>query len=118
MTGPAPQMSVQEYISIDETTETSAEMSLADIASSIQETEPEGEADDEEDVTIPQVSSKMALKAIETVQTFIMQQQESETSTKALKLALSLGNCVERVAHHTKKQSTLDAFFSRVNKKI
>ncbi|GFR64502.1 tigger transposable element-derived protein 6, partial [Elysia marginata] len=49
MTGPAPQMSVQEYISIDETTETSAEMSLADIASSIQETEPEGEADHDED---------------------------------------------------------------------
>ncbi|GFR90240.1 tigger transposable element-derived protein 6 [Elysia marginata] len=78
---------------------------------------PEGEADDKEDVTIPPESSKMALKAIETVQAFMMQQQESDTSTKALKLALSLGNCVERVAHHTKKQSTLDAFFSRVNKK-
>ncbi|GFR85611.1 tigger transposable element-derived protein [Elysia marginata] len=60
MTGPAPQMTVQEYISIDEITETSAEMSLADIDSSIQEPEPEGEADDEEDVTIPPVTSKMA----------------------------------------------------------
>ncbi|GFR98334.1 tigger transposable element-derived protein [Elysia marginata] len=118
MTGPAPQMSVLEYISIDEITETSAEMSLADIASSIQDTEPEREADDEEDVTVPPVSSKTALKAIETVQTFMMQQQGSETSIKALKLALSLGNCVERVAHHTKKQSTFDAFFSRVNKEI
>ncbi|GFS11002.1 hypothetical protein ElyMa_006660900 [Elysia marginata] len=84
MTGPAPQMSVQEYISIDEITETSAEMSLTDIASSIQEAEPEGEADDEEDVTIPPVSSKMALKAIETVQAFMMQQQESETSTSVI----------------------------------
>ncbi|GFS18308.1 hypothetical protein ElyMa_001518500 [Elysia marginata] len=70
MTGPAPQMSVQEYISIDEITETSAEMSLVDIASSIQETEPEVKADDEEDVTIPPVTSKMALKAIETEQAY------------------------------------------------
>ena len=118
MTAPAPQMSVQDFINIDETTETSAEMSLADIASSLQDTEPEGEAADEEDVTIPPVTSKMALKAIESVKTFMMQQQESETSIKALKLAMSLGNCVEQVANQTKKQSTIDAFFSPVNKNM
>ncbi|KAK3785276.1 hypothetical protein RRG08_065084 [Elysia crispata] len=118
MTAPAPQMSVQDFINIDETTETSAEMSLADIASSLQDTEPEGEAADEEDVTIPPVTSKMALKAIESVKTFMMQQQESETSIKALKLSMSLGNCVEQVANQTKKQSTIDAFFSPVNKNM
>ncbi|GFN78391.1 hypothetical protein PoB_000489700 [Plakobranchus ocellatus] len=57
----SPQISVEDDINVDETTETSEEMSLADIASSLQEREPEEERANEEDVTFPPVTSKMAL---------------------------------------------------------
>ncbi|GFO03098.1 tigger transposable element-derived protein [Plakobranchus ocellatus] len=116
MTDFSPQISVEDYyINVDETTETSAEMSLADIASSLQQREREEESANEEDVTIPPVTSKMALQALETIQTFLMQQQESENSTNALQLSISLGNCVEKAAHQAKKQSTIDSYFSKKN---
>lgn len=114
MTDMTPQISLQDFISVDETTETSEEMSLADIASSVQHTEPEEETADDEDVAVPKVTSRMALQALEQVQAFFMQQKESGTSTKALQLSLSLENCVQEIVHEAKTQSTIDSFFSRV----
>ncbi|GFN97023.1 tigger transposable element-derived protein 4-like [Plakobranchus ocellatus] len=115
MTDFFPKISVEDYINVDETTETCAEMSLAHIASSLQQREPEEESANEEDVTIPPVTSKMALQALDTIQTFLMRQQETEKSIRALQLSIALGNCVEKAALQAKKQSTIGSYFSKKN---
>ena len=61
-----PVMTVQDFTSVDETIETSQEMSVAKIAPSIQQSaEPEEEIANDEDTAIPPITSKTALQAFE-----------------------------------------------------
>ncbi|KAK3759421.1 hypothetical protein RRG08_052913 [Elysia crispata] len=82
-------------------------VSLADIASSLQDTEPEWKRLLMRKMSaIPPVTYKMALKAIESVKNVHdAAARILRPPIKALKLAMSLGNCVEQVANQTKKQS-------------
>ena len=105
-----PQMSVDEFINVDDNIQTSEAMSMDDIVSCVQQAGAEEEIVDDEPA-VPTVTTKMALQAMEQVRTFVMQQEESSVTAKALQLSLSMENCLQSLSKETKKQSTIDAFF-------
>ena len=105
-----PQMSVDEFINVDDNIQTSEAISMDDIVSCVQQAGTEEEIVDDEPA-VPTVTTKMALQAMEQVRTFVMQQEESAVTAKALQLTLSMENCLQSLSKETKKQSTIDAFF-------
>ena len=92
-----PQMSVDEFINVDDNIKTSEAISMDDIVSCVQQAGTEEEIVDDEPA-VPTVTTKMALQAMEQVRTFVMQQEESAVTAKALQLTLSMENCLQSLS--------------------
>ena len=95
-------LSVDEYISIDQSIATTEDLSLPEIAASLQQVSPEDEAEVEDDSALtPPVSSKCALKALEQVRACIMQQHDCNSALQQVEI---LENRILQTAEKSKRQ--------------
>ncbi|GFS14921.1 hypothetical protein ElyMa_006758900 [Elysia marginata] len=82
---------------------------------SLQQTTPNEEAEEEEEEDesgLMPVSSKFALKVLEQVGAYVMQQGDGDA---ALQQIQSPENTIQQMAESSKKQTTIDSYFMRLN---
>ncbi|KAK3799962.1 hypothetical protein RRG08_002377 [Elysia crispata] len=79
------EQTIDDYLAIDsDVPDTREDLSTEQIVAAVQETvEVEPTEDDTEDPTLPPVSAKSALKAVETLRLFLLQQENCSTLVEA-----------------------------------
>lgn len=117
MANEANEMSIEDYINVDQAVQTTQAMTLQDIAAE-EKNETENIADkddDDDDEPVAKVSSKTALQGLAQVRAFVMQQAESASSSKALQDAIALKNSLQGLIPLSKKQTKIDFFFKQTS---
>ncbi|KAK3712887.1 hypothetical protein RRG08_034027 [Elysia crispata] len=85
-------------------------MSTEQIIAAVQETvEVEPTEDDTEDPTLPPVSAKSALKAVETLRLFLLQQENCSTLVNGLD---GYESQIQNIATNSLKQKKITSFFT------
>ena len=81
-----PPQTIDDYLAVDsDVPDIRKDMSTEQIVAAVQETvEVEPTEDDTEDPTVPPVSAKTALKAVETLRLFLLQQENFSTLVNGL----------------------------------
>ena len=102
--------SIEEYLSVDENTESTEILSTQDIVDSIatREEDEATTAEVDEDEIQPKVSTKAAMDYLASLQTFLLQQENAEDLIKGLDKYCTF---VHNAAVYSRKQTTITSFF-------
>ena len=105
------EQTIDDYLAIDsDVPYTREDMSTEQIVAAVQETvEVEPTEDDTEDPTLPPVSAKSALKAVETLRLFLLQQENCSTLVNGLD---DYESQIQNIATNSLKQKKITSFFT------
>ena len=105
------EQTIDDYLAIDsDVPDTREDMSTEQIIAAVQETvEVEPTEDDTEDPTLPPVSAKSALKAVETLRLFLLQQENCSTLVNGLD---GYESQIQNIATNSLKQKKITSFFT------